>query len=648
MKVKKLVIPVLTLVMIASQLSGCASTSKKELASMIDNSQEIVIEVETPDFEVQGEHESISWTQLGLMTSNVNTREIVDSYYNNFTNEDTGVKYGPFYVNKDGGQEGNNTLLTVLGNKYVSNVLNGKATSETTSEATEESTTETSTEEETTAESEDTTESSEDAVEIMMSEISQYLNKDYADLEESDYNAAMFNAYFELIPDSTPNYFNGGASLTRAEAMTLLMRAVTPVGSLEANADFEKSVSGTQYDDYMAYAAKEDSNVYISTTDSSLSDDNFAGVMTRGEYLYMVLNEIYGAEEVQSQDISKVSLNDCVDGGDIASKLKFSGGEKDRIHAACLQYALGNVEKGAPQELYKAVAVANAKGIISSETRWDEAITKAEAIDILVSTMQAYYEEKGYICDNSEGGTTVSLEADGKVLWEKQDANDMSCTEEEFIADYVKSVGSGSMTAKEFEDAIKGKYSIKYAKEEEEKEKQIYIDSLWDCYGGEDKVTCSKDEFIKEYEKYAEEQGDKYSGEGFEKHIKEKFGKQEETKPAETKPAESNVDSGNTGNGGNTPSGGGNSGGSGGSDTPVYTPPVQDEPVYTPPVQDEPVYTPPVQDEPVYTPPVDDGGSGEEGGLEHGGGAGINLNEGDPTPFVPMDPNSPDWIHVAD
>ncbi len=584
MKIKRILIPLTALVIMAGQLTGCANKNTKELSNEVNNGEEIVIEAEAIKFDVQGEPCEIDWIELAKKTSNANSRKAIDKYFSNFE-IGSGSKIGSFYLNADCKQENNNTISTVLGNQFVADLLKNN--------------------------------------DDIMAEISQYLNKDYADLEESDYNAAMFNAYFELIPDSTPNYFNSGASLTRAEAMTLLMRAVTPVGSLETNADFEKSVSGTQYDDYMAYAAKEDSNVYISTSDSSLSDDNFAGVMTRGEYLYMVLNEIYGAEEVQSQDISKVSLNDCVDGGDIASKLKFSGGAKERIHAACLQYALGNVEKGAPQELYKAVAVANAKGIISSETRWDEAITKAEAIDILVSTMQVYYEEKGYICDNSEGGTTVSLEADGKALWEKQDANDMSCTEEEFIADYVKSVGSGSMTAKEFEDAIKGKYSIKYAKEEEEKEKQIYIDSLWDCYGGEDKVTCSKEEFIKEYEKYAEEQGDKYTEEGFAKHIKEKFGKQDETKPAEEKPAESNDDSGNTGNGGNTPSGGNDGGSGGGSDTPVYTPPVQDEPV--------------------YTPPVDNGGGGLESDGDGSTGSWGNVDHsGDGS--VPMNPD--DWVEM--
>jgi hypothetical protein len=458
MKVKKIVIPVLTLVMIASQLSGCASTGKQELANMIDNSQEVIIEVETPEFTVQGESEDMYWTQLSLLSSNENTREIVDNYFSNYLS-DTGVKYGPFYVDKDGNQEGNNTLAIVLGNKYVADVLNGVQRN---------------VDGEDTVTVEDSTEATaakldENAVDDMMNEISQYLTKDYADLEESDYSAAMFNAYFELIPDSTPNYFNGGASLTRAEAMTLVMRAVTPVETLKADENFKNSVAGTKYDEYIGYASKEDSKVYISTADKSLSKDNFSGAMTRGEYIYLIMNEVYGAESVKSFNIDGTSLKDCVNAGDLASSLEFKGTE--RIHAACLQYALQNADKGAPEELYKAVAMAHSKDIISSETRWDEAITKTEAIEILVSALQSYYEENGYLCDNAEGGSTAALEAAAKELWEKQDKNDMKCTEEEFIADYVEFRANGA-TEEQFIEGIEMDYSIKWEKAEAEKIKK--------------------------------------------------------------------------------------------------------------------------------------------------------------------------------
>ncbi|MDE6426042.1 MAG: hypothetical protein K2K89_07895 [Ruminococcus sp.] len=602
MKIKKILISLMALVIVASQFTGCADS---DLNNNVMNSEEIVITAEKTVYDRKGELSKIDWIALQEKTSNSNIREYLDKYFDNHTNV-KGIKYGAFYTNKDNNQEGNNTLFTVLGNEYVANTLSTLTNTPN-------------------------------------KEIAQYLNKDYADLEESDYTSAMFNGYFELIPDSTPNYFNGGASLSRAEAMALVMRAVTPVGTLEPNTTFEQAVTGTAYDPYTPYASQENTNAYISTADSSLNKDNYAGTMTRAEYVYLVLNEIYGTEQISTADVSKVSLSDCTLNSKIADTLKLTS-TSNQYHSACLQYALQTADKGVPDELYQSLATANTKDIISSETRWDEAITKTEAIEILIATMQSYYNDNGYPYNNAEGGTTASLESDAKALWEKQDKNDMSCTEEEFIEDYVTAVGNGSMTPEAFEESIEARYSIKFAEKQAEEDKQVYIDSLWEAYGG-DKLTCDKETFTKEYNAYRAEKGDSYSEEDFATYIKEKYGKQEtEETTEETEATEetgssvdnddntpdnnsSNNDNSSTGNSGNS----GNSSNSSVNNSntyeePVYTPPVetpaQQEQVYTPPVdntpaQQETVYTPPVeqtQQEPVYTPPVDNGGSSNSGG----------------------------------
>lgn len=617
MKIKKILISLMALVIVASQFTGCADKEVNEPNNEVMNSEEIVITAEKIVYDRNGELSKIDWIALQEKTSNSNIREYLDNYFDNHTNA-KGIKYGAFYTNKDNNQEGNNTLFTVLGNEYVANTL---------------------------AEITDSTNK----------EIAQYLNKDYADLEESDYTSAMFNGYFELIPDSTPNYFNGGASLSRAEAMALVMRAVTPVGTLETSTDFENAVTGTAYDAYISYASQENDNAYISTADSSLNKDNYAGTMTRAEYVYLVMNEIYGTEAVQSQDIAKnqdtvtrgvAEIKDCTNNSKIADTLKLTP-TSNQYHSACLQYALQNADKGVPDELYKAIVMSYEKDIISSETRWDEAITKTEAIEILLATMQSYYNDNGYPYNNAEGGTTASLESDAKALWEKQDKNDMSCTEEEFIEDYVTAVGSGSMTPEAFEESIEGRYSIAFAEKQAEKDEQIYIDMLWDCYGG-DKLTCDKETFTKEYNTYREEKGDSYNEEDFAKYIKEKYGKQETEETEATDKTDetdetdssidnddnipdnnsSNTDNSSTGNSGNSNSNNSsNSGNTSNNNDTVYTPPVnntpaQQEPVYTPPVnntpaQPEPVYTPPVEQtpqEPVYTPPVDNGSSSNSGG----------------------------------
>lgn len=229
------------------------------------------------------------------------------------------------------------------------------------------------------------------------------------------------------------------------------------------------------------------------------------------------------------------------------------------------------------------------KNIISAETRWDEAITKTDAIEILISTMQAYYKENGYPYNNADKGSTVSLEADAKALWEKQDKNDMSCTEEEFIADYIAHMSDG-LPEERFIDGIPMRYSITVAKE------------------------------LEEVNKSSEEQ-EEDTTESTEEHD------EQEENDEQQSPESNNTssDNGNSSSGNNTPSGNsGNSSSNSNSnyEEPVYTPPVDNsgsssnyvEPVQ-PPAPQEPVYTPPVdntpaQQEPVYTPPVDNSNSG--------------------------------------
>lgn len=294
--------------------------------------------------------------------------------------------------------------------------------------------------------------------------------------------------------------------------------------------------------------------------------------MTRAEYVYLVLNEIYGTEAVQSQDISSnqdTVTQDCKLNSKIADTLKLTP-TSNQYHSACLQYALQNTDKGVPEELYKAVVMAYEKNIISAETRWDEAITKTDAIEILISTMQAYYKENGYPYNNADKGSTVSLEADAKALWEKQDKNDMSCTEEEFIEDYIAHMSDG-LPEERFIDGIPMRYSITVAKE------------------------------LEEVNKSSEEQ---------EEDTTEPTEEQDEQKENDEQQSQENNST--SSDNGNSSSGNNNSNNNTSYEEPVYTPPVDNsgsssnyvEPVQ-PPAPQEPVYQ-----EPVYTPPVDNSNSG--------------------------------------
>lgn len=544
MKARKIMIAVLAVVL-AMQMTGCKNN--------IDTEKPVVINVSVSDSDVEPKAE-LTWTELGKLTTYEKMRTAVDTTFGNKIVD--GVKYGSFYLDKDEKQCTNNTLSIVLGNQFVAEEFKNNA----------------------------------------VEDVQTALDAIYTDLSDSDYTPALFNAYFNLLPDSTPNYFNGGDTLSRAEAMALVTRAVTPVQSLNVSDDFTSAVEGTDYDQYINYAAQQNASSYINTNDKSLTADNFKGAMSRAEFIYLIMNEVYGTENVQSYDTTSSALKDCTNAGDLSAELKIAG--SDRCNGYTLSHSLKNVDKGVQEELYKPLAMAVDKGIITPETRWNEGITKSEAIEIVVNAFSQYYDENGYLVNNADKGSTQVLEAQALELWNKQDQNDMNCTKEQFIADYIKEISNG-MTSEQFEKIIPSLYSIKFAEEMEKKEQEsvlnTHIKALWKKL--KDRLTCDESTFTEEYKSQSDKQGESFTEEGFTEYILDKYGIKEETTANNNSTDElSNTDDNSSKN--DTPVQ---------DEEPVYTPPAQDEePVYTPPVQDEkPVYTPPVQDEePVYTPPA--------------------------------------------
>lgn len=539
MKAKKMMIAVFAVVL-AMQMTGCKNN--------IDTEKPVVIDVSVSDSDVEPKAE-LTWTELGKLTTYEKMRTTVDTAFDNAMADD-GLKYGPFYIDKDGNQCTNNTLKVVLGNRYVAEMfatggnvdiekidssnLGAIEIPEETTEGTE------TTDEETSA---------------MTKSFNNSLDAVYTDLSDSDYTPALFNAYFNLLPDSTPNYFNGGDTLSRAEAMALVTRATTPVQSLTAVDDFTSAVEGTDYDQYINYAAQQNANVYINTNDKSLTADNFKGAMSRAEFIYLIMNEVYGTENVQAFDTTSAALKDCTNAGDLSAELKIAG--SDRCNGYTLSHSLKNVDKGVTEELYKPLAMAVDKGIITPETRWNEGITKSEAIEIVVNAFSQYYDENGYLVNNADKGSTQVLEAQAEELWNKQDVNDMNCTKEEFIADYIKAISDG-MTAEQFEEDIGRAYSISYAEElakieEEERKKQ------------EEAVKKAEEEAkaAEEAQKQQEQQSSSNGG---------------DSGSLNNNGGSSNNGGGSSNNGGGSSNNGGgssNNGGgtSGGNDAPVYTPP---------------------------------------------------------------------------
>lgn len=317
MKFKKIVMMTLTMVVIATQLMGCASTSQEEMANIIDNgNSEIEIMVPELDGVESTKVESLAWTKVGDMTSHSDFR----AKFNGITTPDA-----------------NDTLYTFLFKHYDF----------------------------------DTT------------QLTDAIQGEYTDLGETDADGAIWNTMFELLPsDSTT--FNGDNTLTRGQAMALVMRAITPVesdGVPNSNSKFTNSVGSSPYTDYASYM---DKNVFISSN-SGLTEENFNTPMTRGEYIYLLINAVYGRIDIPT---TTVTFNDCKNGGlmgdctDNEEKLSKSLSDPDGV----------GVESG----MFYALANAKQYGIINSDTHFDESVTLTDAIDLLSSAiMDAGERETG-------------------------------------------------------------------------------------------------------------------------------------------------------------------------------------------------------------------------------------------------------------
>ena len=366
MKVKRIIIPTITLVLIASQLMGCAAASQDELLSMIDAGDSIEIEVAAPAFAEaeQGEESSLLWEQLALLSTNPAMRKAWDSTLG-ITNTDTG-KNGMLYVGVDGKNENNNTLRVALHNREFQKALENDST---------------------------------------VKKLAESAMENYTDLDTDEESKALLmgiNGYFNILPDNIPSYCNADSTVTRAEFMSAIMRAETAVSDeYEAPKSFSDSVGASDYNDY-AYVLEESS--YLKTSNKSLNNQTYNGSISRAEAVYMVVNR-YFSEDLKNVDITKATFEDAKDGGDIATVQGYAG--KDYSTNYEIVYSIQNPDKGLPTNLYKALAVAKEKGLIGSDTRWDEAITRSEVIELLIS---AYEKETGISDFNAKQGTVIVKE----------------------------------------------------------------------------------------------------------------------------------------------------------------------------------------------------------------------------------------------
>lgn len=412
MSVKRVIVPTITMLIIASQLMGCSSVSQSEMLQMINQGDAIEIEVAVPLNQEQGTEKTVEWTQLDQLTSQPELRSSMENIFKIVAFGDNS-KNGVFYVNLDGEQDGNNTLYNVFANnKFREGYWNNVA---------------------------------------VQRELAQASAENYADIdyEEGNYKRAMLagiNGYFNILNDAETGYANMDSTITRLEAMSALFKAENPVtDTLSEDSEFREAVDAGNTNEYTIFANNLSEQSYLDISSGSLDSHTANGTITRGELVYMIVQE-YFKTEYDNVDIKGECYADTVNGGNIAVAQKFIEGENKKEHWQSyeLSYALQNPDKGCPERMYKALLVANEKGIIvDKDSRWEEGATKEDFLEMLTNAYLALPSQVS--AERGTGEATIQSEAPTTELEETDDSNvsdmyvEIETPEEAEYQDYLES-----------------------------------------------------------------------------------------------------------------------------------------------------------------------------------------------------------------
>ena len=306
---------------------------------------------------------TISWTPVGELTDHAELRASIDKYLG-VTGEGKS-KQGSLYTNIKGKNDYNNVFSVAMNNSAVKKALNTNKNF------------------------------------IANAACNSYTDLDIDD-EEKCVNMAL-NAYFNLLPDGAEA--NADASLTRAQFMAMVMRADTPVTEIQTDTAFEKSVGQSEYN---RYAQSVNKNSYL-----TLNNQLYNSSMTRAEAVYTIVSRYY-ADSLKNASSSASCYTDAKDGGAVA--------KSDR--ASALNNSISNPDSGMDRELYKSLCVAKEKNLLTSaRSRWDEAITKNEAIALLRSVYTHKLVEcnaKGTLLTSSSTSTNKTTTVKKATATKKQ------------------------------------------------------------------------------------------------------------------------------------------------------------------------------------------------------------------------------------
>ena len=383
MKVKKVVVPALSLMLAVAQLTGCRMASSKELVAMLDSGEQIEINVALPEGAEELKGEPVDWKALASLDDQSDLRTRIDDVFGIIPYGDG--KNGVLYVNPETEEwDNNNTLENVYKNKAFTEMF---------------------------------------ADETVTEDLSSAVLESYTDLDDkSDANEiklAALNAYFNIFPaDDETSEFEGSKYLTRAQFMSGFAKAhLEAQDGLQASED---AVSKLGDNKEAAYAELVSDNAYLDLASGSLNSKNFNELITRAEVAYMLATTYY-ANEFKGVGEKAACYSDVKNAGNMADKAGTA--DKSQYKAANLKYMVENPGNGLDTELYKAMVVMYNHGIFNTTggSRWNDPITKTEALTALTDV----YNDLGTIvkCKNGKtsGDSTIaeSSSSDGTAKEEK-------------------------------------------------------------------------------------------------------------------------------------------------------------------------------------------------------------------------------------
>ena len=364
-------------------LTACGTTTDSV------DSKNIVFNIEA-DTNNQMEDIQVEWKELGSMDNYAEFRELFDNVLGNKVVADGG-KIGTCYTNMANYSTNNSTLRFAFNQKdfYTNLWENEEATAK----------------------------------------LNEAVKNVYADIKtDSEARLAAINAYYGLF--GTPEgYFNGGDSLTRAEFLSGVYKAHNPVSTLEANIELTQ-------DEFNPFVNQMIPNSYLDLTSDTVADSTYSGIITRGEAIYTIVKMYYG----HYLDIMDSNFSTSFSDLELSKK-------NSNNRAYDLSQAIQDEKFGVPVDIYKAVCIAGIYDLIDGDvSRWNEAITKAEALDLITRAYELTIDGKNNTGETDFGNREVehiSKDEFGNIVYSLELLNEIDIALKEYGLDesymgYVK------------------------------------------------------------------------------------------------------------------------------------------------------------------------------------------------------------------